>query len=355
MKAAIDGESFPHNGNDEVRTDGDANLRSHGVVRVSPECLNLEMSFDPFEEQLDLPAVLVQVSNRFGVSVEVVREKHIHVARLRVKVFDPSQLVRVLLHCLVSFEPDGLVAAHTCRLVRLVRVQSGECRIVLGPGDEECASFVNLVQPFIIQIAAIHDIVGARFVLDQVKKVHVMHVSLGNVEENGDAALHVQHGMHLHRGLGRHERGPLEYRQTQFNRGGINEVDRTVEIEVEGDIVGVESTRLLNQHLRKIAPDAPVAVLVRIRERGADDLSTESQMVPLVALRTKTDDDVPQTFSVGELSERESKKLVPTGELLRPIRAFVSSDTLIELITNHMIHDLRKDVFSLMHRDLSEG
>jgi len=60
---------------------------------------------------------------------------------------------------------------------------------------------------------------------------------------------------------------------------------------------------------------------------------------------------IQEAFTMRQLSERQGEKLFPAGETLHPVFALVALDTLIELITNDRIHDLRKDVFSLMHRD----
>ena len=74
-------------------------------------------------------------------------------------------------------------------------------------------------------------------------------------------------------------------------------------------------------------------------------------MVQTVVLRIQAHRNVPQTFPMRELSERQGEELFPAREALHPVLAVVAGDALIKLITNDRIHDLRKDVFSLMHRD----
>ena len=52
-----------HNGNEAVGTDGRVNLYSDSVLGSSPELFDFEVLLEPLEEQLNLPTVLVEVSN----------------------------------------------------------------------------------------------------------------------------------------------------------------------------------------------------------------------------------------------------------------------------------------------------
>ena len=70
-------ELFLHHDNDKVRTDSDADLRLDGVGRLSPERGDLEMPLEPLEEQLNVPAVLVEIGDRLWVSVEIVGQENV--------------------------------------------------------------------------------------------------------------------------------------------------------------------------------------------------------------------------------------------------------------------------------------
>src|SRR3990172_12098435 len=53
---------------------GDGDLDTHGVLGSAEEVADLEGLLDPAEEQLDLPATLVEFGNLFGRSIEIVGE-----------------------------------------------------------------------------------------------------------------------------------------------------------------------------------------------------------------------------------------------------------------------------------------
>jgi len=55
--------------NETVRDDSDMNLDTDGIFAFAPEGLNLEMLFNPFEEQFDLPPVFIKECKLFIDSV----------------------------------------------------------------------------------------------------------------------------------------------------------------------------------------------------------------------------------------------------------------------------------------------
>jgi hypothetical protein len=59
-------EFFPDDGDEHVGGHGAPYLRLHGVLAVAEEMLDAQMLLDPLEEQLDLPATLVQRRDRFS-------------------------------------------------------------------------------------------------------------------------------------------------------------------------------------------------------------------------------------------------------------------------------------------------
>ena len=52
----------------EKRKQGTVDLQAHGIFRTAEIVLELQMLLDPFEEQLDLPALLVECSDLLGAS-----------------------------------------------------------------------------------------------------------------------------------------------------------------------------------------------------------------------------------------------------------------------------------------------
>ena len=57
---------FFDNGDQHVSGDGAPDLRLHRILARAQKTLDAQMLLDPFEEQFDLPATLVQSSNGQG-------------------------------------------------------------------------------------------------------------------------------------------------------------------------------------------------------------------------------------------------------------------------------------------------
>ncbi len=72
MQGHLQFELLPDDRHQHVDADGDPDLRSHSVLRGAVETLDSQMLLDPFEEQLHLPAALVQRADRQGRQNELI-------------------------------------------------------------------------------------------------------------------------------------------------------------------------------------------------------------------------------------------------------------------------------------------
>jgi len=81
---------FLCNGDEEKSRNGDTDLCLNSVKRVAPEDLNFEMLFNPFEKELNLPTMLVQVGDGLSGDGEVVGEVDVGGIGFFVIVFDSS-------------------------------------------------------------------------------------------------------------------------------------------------------------------------------------------------------------------------------------------------------------------------
>src|ERR1035437_1171832 len=87
-----------------------------------------------------------------------------------------------------------------------------------------------------------------------------------------------------------------------------------------------------NQPLREVGKDTPVPRFVRIRQRRASHLATESQVIQLALQRTQTSFDVAQTFPIGQLGEGHRQILIPTAEASQPEVALITLDATTKLV-----------------------
>ena len=123
-------------GDEDIDGYGDPQLRLHGVLRGSIEPLDAQMLLDPLEEQLDLPAALVELANGHGRQVEVVGDEHQLLAGLAVVEADPAQVLGIETAGLDAVERDGLVTDDAGGTIGGRRVDAARVHVRLGASDE---------------------------------------------------------------------------------------------------------------------------------------------------------------------------------------------------------------------------
>ena len=75
-------QAFFQNGDEQVNGDGAPDLSAHGVRTRTVEGFDAQMLLDPFEEQFDLPAAMIQLRNGQGGRGEIVGQKDQRLAGL---------------------------------------------------------------------------------------------------------------------------------------------------------------------------------------------------------------------------------------------------------------------------------
>lgn len=97
------------NRNKAVGDDGHMNLYAYCVFGISPETLDSEMLFDPFEEKFHLPPVTVEKRNVLGGKVEVVCVVDKGTSEVCRIVNDSTDFGRVVAGIAFPGESDSLV------------------------------------------------------------------------------------------------------------------------------------------------------------------------------------------------------------------------------------------------------
>ena len=85
-----------HDCNQAVSDYGTVYLDADSILRCAPKPLDLEVLFEPFEEQLDAPPVFVEQRDGQCIRLKIVRQKDVHLVRFRVYIDDFSYLIGTL-------------------------------------------------------------------------------------------------------------------------------------------------------------------------------------------------------------------------------------------------------------------
>jgi len=248
----------------------------------------------------------------------------------------------------VAIEHDLLVADHAGAAVGGGGVNAPRVHGCLGARDEEGAGLVQRVQPREVHVAAIHHVEGAGLQAEHVQHVHVVQLAVADVDEGGNGAAQVQQRVQLDGRLGGAKRRPVEQAQAQIDGAGVQRVDGVVQIDTER-IVRVELARTPDQHGGQIGPDAPVARLVGVGQRGALDRRAKAHRVELGRVGRQARLDIAQALAPGELREGHRPELLGARQRACARVARVAMHDAREAGPRHELHDLSKQRLACVH------
>ena len=149
--------------------------------------------------------------------------------------------------------------------------------------------------------------------------------------------------------LGRAKRRPGKYRQAQVDGGGVERVDRRIQVQRKG-LGGVQRASHTNLVLCKVGVDLPRARGICVGQRVARNrLATKPHVVQPAGLRTQVDFDVAQGFPVSQLREGHGKELVQTREVFDLVFAAMIGHAAAKRAQWQIEHKLREHELALVH------
>src|SRR5215204_1105004 len=143
----------------------------------------------------------------------------------------------------VAIQRDGLVGNDAGHPIGGRGVDAVSIQVGFGAGDEEGASVMQDVKAREVDIAAIHDVDGARFREQQIEDVNVLQLAVRDVDEARDVAAQIEQRVHLYRRLGGAKVRPWKQRQAQVDGGRVQSIDRVAQFQAQA-FVGVKLARL---------------------------------------------------------------------------------------------------------------
>lgn len=120
----------------KVSDHGDPNLSEHGVGSRPEEPLDLQVLLDALEEQLDLPSSLVDVRDRSGSELEVVRQEDIRFACLGIDVSDAPEPAGIFSAGIEAGKSDFVIGGNAGGCSDTSTFQNSVFRICLEPCDK---------------------------------------------------------------------------------------------------------------------------------------------------------------------------------------------------------------------------
>src|SRR5450830_1382620 len=260
---------------------------------------------------------------------------------------------RIVLAGGVAIQHDGLVGNDAGLPIGRRGVDAVGIQVRLGAGDEEGASLMQYIKACEVDVAAIHDVDGARFGEQQIEGVNVVQLAVRDVNEARNVAAQIEQRVHLHGRLGGAKVRPWKQRQAQIDGGGVQSIDRVAQLQAQ-TFVGIKLPRLGNQPVGELRVNAPVARLVGIGQRRSPDRLAKAHVVELRGLSRQADLDIAQALSVGQLRERHRSVLLGTAQRSHPSVATVARNNPRKLAPRQKIHELGEKRFADVHGRLEK-
>lgn len=245
-------------------------------------------------------------------------------------------------------EDNNLIALDAGGFVDGLGVESCSAEVSFCPGDKECRRPVDLVEASKIEIAAIHDIDSPKLDDQLVEDIDIVDFSRGYDDHSRNVPVQIQKGMEFYCPFAFPELGPREKSQTEVDGRRIQGIDRLSQFDAER-IGGVKFSSFFDEDLSEVGINPPVPGLIGMGKGIAGDLSPDAQVIKSGLGCPQADLDIPEAFSVGELSECHAEVLVPAGKADHLVIAVVSIDAFSELVCGNKVHQLGKDRFPGIH------
>ncbi len=306
------------------------------------------MLFHPFEEQLDLPALLVQQRYFEGVQIGVVGQENELPAGLGISIFDAPHLFRIALFRIMALEPSYLVVLDAFRPVRRSGVHSLEAHVRLGTCDEKRLLHVDGIKTGEVDVRLVHHVKTAGLVGQDIQYVHIVKARSGNMDEARYRRPYVVKRMELDTSLGLPELRPPEYAQAKVYGAGVKGVNVALEIDLE--IVTVTTFPCLAyQYVGELLENLMAPFLVSGSQVTPRNGGPEAKVVVFGTVRLKAQHKVAHTVPRGKLAEDHAKHLVPTGKALDISIALMGLDDTVEDPAGKELGYLGEDIFTSVH------
>jgi len=341
--------TFFHDSHEHIDGYGDPYLGFHSILTGTEEGLDTQMLFDPFKEELDLPSAFVQLCNSKSRQNEVVGKEYKSFACFGVVEFDSPNFIWVILSGIEACEDTRLIAYQAGSAIDGMGIQSPELGIALGPDDKEGLREVDLIESDVIEIATIHDVERACFREQVIEDVDVVNLSVGDEGKGRDTSPQIEQGMEFDCCFRLAEMCPWEKRQAQVDGGGVKCIDRLFQLQAEV-VLGIKPSSLRDKHLSKISIDTPVPFLIGFGQGTSSDTSSNTHVVTSGRDGTQAGFDIPQAFTIGQLSKGHAEILVPAGESLGALVSLVTLNTPAKVVYGKEIHELCKNGSSGIHQ-----
>jgi len=354
VEGNLQGQPLLNDRGKNIDRDGNPDLRFHGVLGSPQKSLDPKILLDPSEEQLDLPAELVKLSDRQRRKREVIRQEDQIAAVIPVIEANPAEPLREAFLRIESDQGDDLIGSHIRSSINRAGNKPITSQVRLGPDNEKRLALMKSKESAVIHVAAVEDIKTTGFKDEFIQNPHVVRFSIGNMDKRRNRTPQIKKRMKLDGAFILTEHGPRKKRQAQIDRGRIKGIDGVVQFEAE-ILVDIKGTRLGDEDPGKIGIDPPVASFIGMSQGIAGNLSAKSHVIKPAFHGSEAGLDIAKTFAKGQLGKGQTEELIEARKAFDLVVSAIPPNTFSKFVKREEIHNLGKDGRWGIHRSLLAG
>lgn len=328
-------------GHHQINADRDPDLGAHGVLAGSVEGLDPQVLFDPFEEEFDLPAPLVDGSDGQRLETKVICQKSQALVGITVEIADSAEPLGVISFAFVGAQFDNLIAPDAGRFINAAGLAGCKAGVGFAAYYEECICRMQPEQAAKVEVSSVENIDTACLKYHAIQEVDVMDRSISNADEYRDLALDVDLGVQLNGSLRSSECRPRKQGKAQVNGGSVHRIHHLVDVQAVG-VASMQSTRLTYENLGDCLIDSPIPKLICVGDIRARHVTSDPHRVKVIAA-AQAGFNIPQPLAKGDLRKSHRKKLIASSHTTALARHRMLGNASFKLLPVEDIHDLREN------------
>ena len=334
--------------NEAVCDDSNMYLYAHGILRLTPEVLDLEMLLNPLEEQLHLPSILIEQGDVLCTEEEVVRVVNEAAMQLWSMVDDSSDSARILLLILLLGKADALVFKHIVLAIKdAFSIDNLVCRLAFLPDDEEGSEYMNLIETGEVKVTSVKHIAGKGLVCEPVHRIDVVHLGIGNPVEHGNLRGDVNLCVDFDSRLGTSKFCPSEHGHAEIDGRGVNGIEPAMQLKLLRDTFGLSNSHHVEG---KLLEDTMVSEKICLREHlPVDRLVSKAEVLGLLTMGGCNICKLPESPAAYQLTEHQNQHMAPMRHRPAFGPVIVFGEDAPELPLWEKLSYLCKNVLSNMH------
>jgi len=147
VEVAGEVESLFQDGDQQINADSDPDLGFDGVGRCAVKGFDSQMLLDPAEEELHLPALLVNIGDGYGGNGKDIGQVDKTLLGDQIHVGHPSQCLRVGCSGFLGCENNALIGTKPQCFVHFLRIEAAAPKIALGANYKESREEIHGIKP----------------------------------------------------------------------------------------------------------------------------------------------------------------------------------------------------------------